>query len=247
MFMAGSNPMRSGGVLYETDAYREWIPPVELRAAVECMWVRRADGRAVRVLPDACTDIVWRSATGAIIAGPDTGPVISPTRPGEVVVGVRLRPGAGGAAYGLPLSELRDQRVAISQLGLDPRGELPGELDPLEALIRLSRLAARLTFAGPPDRAVQTAVSWLTNPRQRVDRVAADLGFSQRQLRRRFHDAVGYGPKTLQRILRLQRFLALSDIDLARAAAEAGYADQAHLAREARQLTGLRPSALTRG
>jgi AraC-like DNA-binding protein len=211
------------------------------------MWMRRGDGRAVRVLPDACTDIVWRSARGTIIAGPDTGPVISPTWPGVLVVGVRLRPGAGGAAYGLPLSEIRDQRIAIGELGLDPRDELHGELDPREAMICLSRLAACLAFAGPPDRAVQTAVRWLANPRQRVDRLAADLGFSQRQLRRRFDDAVGYGPKTLQRILRLQRFLALPDTDLARAAAEAGYADQAHLARESRRLTGLRPSTLVRG
>ena len=201
----------------------------------------------VRVLPDGCADLVWRSATGTIIAGPDTGSVMSPTRRGELIIGVRLLPGAGGAAYGLPLSEIRDQRVAIGQLGLDPRDELHGELDPREALTRLGQLAAHLTCAAPPDGAVQRAVSRLANPRQRVDRLAADLGFSQRQLRRRFHYAVGYGPKTLQRVLRLQRFLVLSDIDLARSAAEAGYSDQAHLARDARVLTGLPPSALMRG
>lgn len=239
--------MPSGAVLYETDAYREWMPPGALREAIACLWMRRGDGVAVRVLPDGCTDIVWRPGTGVVIVGPDTGPVMSPTRPGQPIVGVRLKPGVGGAAYGVSLSELRDQRVEIGHLGLDPRDELHGELDPREALIRLSRLAAHLTAAAPPDRAVQAAISRLANPHQRVDRLADHLGFSQRQLRRRFHDAVGYGPKTLQRILRLQRFLTLSDTDLARAAAEAGYSDQAHLAREARQLTGLRPSTLMRG
>lgn len=109
----------------------------------------------------------------------------------------------------------------------------------------MSRLAARLTIARPPDLAVQAAVARLADPRQRIHELAADLGLSQRQLRRRFHDAVGYGPKTLQRILRLRRFLALADGDLARAATEAGYADQAHLAHETRQLTGLTPSTLT--
>jgi transcriptional regulator GlxA family with amidase domain len=67
-------------------------------------------------------------------------------------------------------------------------------------------------------------------------------------LRRRFHDAVGYGPKTLQRVLRLRRFLALAEAtaapDLARAAAEAGYADQAHLTNECGELAGLTPAAL---
>jgi methylphosphotriester-DNA--protein-cysteine methyltransferase len=48
---------------------------------------------------------------------------------------------------------------------------------------------------------------------------------------------VGYGPKTLQRILRLQRVMAdlasaQQTIELAAAAAAAGYADQPHLSRE---------------
>jgi len=70
-----------------------------------------------------------------------------------------------------------------------------------------------------------------------------------RQLRRRFHDAVGYGPKTLQRVLRFQRFVRALDAcggacDLAASAAEAGYADQAHLTRECVALSGMTPAAL---
>ena len=67
--------------------------------------------------------------------------------------------------------------------------------------------------------------------------------------RRRFLAAVGYGPKMLERVLRLRRFLAggLGGSDgLARAAVEAGYADQAHLSRECRALTGLTPGELLR-
>jgi transcriptional regulator GlxA family with amidase domain len=72
---------------------------------------------------------------------------------------------------------------------------------------------------------------------------------SERQLRRRFADAVGYAPKTLQRVLRFQRFLVLAraagaSADLARLAFAAGYADQAHLTRECRRLAGLPPAAL---
>lgn len=59
-------------------------------------------------------------------------------------------------------------------------------------------------------------------------------------LQRRFVHDVGYAPKTLQRVLRLQRFLEVRTVgDLAGAAALAGYADQSHLSREARRLTGL--------
>jgi transcriptional regulator GlxA family with amidase domain len=74
---------------------------------------------------------------------------------------------------------------------------------------------------------------------------------SARQLRRRFADAVGLRPGQLRAVLRLQRFLALAPAasagELARLAAEAGYADQAHLARDARRLGGAPPSALLAG
>ena len=74
-----------------------------------------------------------------------------------------------------------------------------------------------------------------------------EFGWSERTLRRRCRQAFGYGPKTLERILRFQRFLRfLSNgrAPLAVLALEAGYADQAHLAREARRLSGQSPSAL---
>ncbi|MGH9192008.1 MAG: DUF6597 domain-containing transcriptional factor, partial [Acidimicrobiales bacterium] len=54
----------------------------------------------------------------------------------------------------------------------------------------------------------------------------------------------------LARILRFQRFLDAARSspsprrDLARLAAETGYADQAHLTRDSRQLAGLPPAAL---
>ena len=79
--------------------------------------------------------------------------------------------------------------------------------------------------------------------------LAAALGISERQLRRRFHAAVGFGPKTLARILRFQRMLSLvrqraSRRDLARLALDAGYADQAHMTAECTRLAGLPPGRL---
>jgi len=224
-------------VLNETDVYRELAPPLWARGAVACFWVRRGDGDPVRVLPDACTDIVWRSGGAPMVAGPDTRAWVSPTRPGELIMGARLLPGAGGAALGVPLAELRDTRVPLDALGL---GHTVTESTLVQATLRL-------VAAAPPDPAVQAAASLLLGPGERVDSLAASLGFSERQLRRRFLDAVGYGPKTLQRVLRLRRFLvsagACTD-GLARAAVEAGYADQAHLSRECRALTGLTAAEL---
>ncbi len=252
-------------VLNESDVYRELAPPAWARGAIACFWVRRGDGGSVRVLPDGCTDIVWRAGDRAVVAGPDSAAWASSTRPGELIVGARLLPGAGGAALGIPLAELRNMRVPVDALGIDPRGELDDALDPDAAAAALARTTLGLVAAAPPDRAVQAAVAGLLDPGRRVDELAASLGFSERQLRRRFLAGVGYGPKTLQRVLRLRRFLAGvgawtagapgggssggSDAGLdrlARAASEAGYADQSHLSRECRALTGLTPGQLAR-
>ncbi len=229
----------------ETDShvYRELPAPPGLRHALACLWVRRGSG-PVRVLPDACADIVWRQGEGAVVAGPDTGPWQSRTEPRELILGVRFLPGAGGPALGVPLSELRDRRIALSELDVDPCDELHGAADPSAVPGLLEAAAARLVGAAPPDTAVQAAVMRLLDPTQRVEALAGDLGFSERQLRRRFLASVGYGPKILQRVLRLRRFLAGDRHDLARAALDAGYADQAHLARECLRLTGLSPTRL---
>jgi AraC-like DNA-binding protein len=78
-----------------------------------------------------------------------------------------------------------------------------------------------------------------------IPALARRLGLSERTLRRRCETAFGYGPKTLARILRFQRFLRLlrhSDKPrLAALAAASGFADQAHLTREVRDLSGLTP------
>jgi len=64
---------------------------------------------------------------------------------------------------------------------------------------------------------------------------------------------VGYGPKIFQRVIRLQRLIELSASEaraergLAALAHAAGYADQAHMSREVRELTGTAPSLLLTG
>lgn len=226
--------------------YRELSPPPAHRDAIACLWVRAGDGAATRVLPDACVDLVWSAGRGAWVAGPDTGPVM--VEPHGVLVGARFLPGAGGAALGLPLSELRDVRAPAEELWPEVDRELPADLEPSEALERIARVAASLVAAAPPDGAIVAASRVLADPRARVERLAGALGLSERQLRRRCDAGVGYGPKALQRTLRFGRFLRGLDQgdDLAALAADAGYADQAHMSRECVRLAGLPPAELRR-
>ena len=239
--------------------YTEWPAPAGLRHAVACLWAQvTPDGgrdRDALVLPDACSDLIWEQGRGAFVAGPDTGPVSTAMKAGTVVLGVRFRPSAGGPALGIPLSELRDQRVDLKDLRRPDARRLPGTLDPDAAAIRVLDLAVALVTDGGPDPAATRAAVLLADPRARAEDVAAEIGLSVRQLRRRCQAVVGYGPKTLQRVLRFRRFVSRIDAgppggraahDLAVLAADAGYADQAHLTRECRALAGLTPAALAR-
>jgi AraC-like DNA-binding protein len=250
---------RPGPVRAWPSGYTEWAAPAALRPAIGCLWAQvtpdDGGGRPGLVLPDACSDLIWEQGRGAFVAGPDTGPVRHLMAAGTVIFGVRFRPSAGGPALGLPLSELRDLRVDLSELrGPDAR-RLPGTLDPGTAAVRLLELAGALVADRGPDPAAARAAALLADPRALAEDVAADVGLSPRQLRRRCQAVVGYGPKTLQRVLRFRRFVAWLDVgqpcaqdahDLAALAAQAGYADQAHLTRECRALAGLTPGALAR-
>jgi AraC-like DNA-binding protein len=228
---------------YVRVAYRELPAPAELAHLVRCVWVRRGTAAEALVLPDGCVDVVVRDGQ-ASIAGPDTGPVSVRLGAGEVVTGVRFAPGAANVALGVPADELRDRRVALEDLwGRAGRrvGELAGE-DPL-ALARA--LAPRLAAAAPDPRVRAAAVRLARVPGTPVPALAAAVELGERQLRRAFGGAIGYGPKTYARVMRFRRalFLVRAGEPLARAALAAGYADQAHMTREIAALAGRPPGA----
>jgi AraC-like DNA-binding protein len=234
-------------------AFRELRAPGPHIAGV---WVRdpEAAARVHRIVPDGCADVVWIEGVGLSVAGPATGPVLSEVPRGAVATGVRFRVGAAGSALGVPARELLDRTVALEDVWGREAGPLAERLHaaatPDEAAATLTAaVAKRLPPPDALDRLVRAAAGRAAAPRAPVEALGADLGVGERQLRRRFHDAVGYGPKTLQRVLRFQRFLRLAahrDDDLAALAFVAGYADQAHLTRECTRLAGLPPAALLR-
>jgi AraC-like DNA-binding protein len=235
-----------------TPGYRELPPPAWLRSALSCFWVGvTSPARCERtlVLPDACTDLIWSRGEAAFLAGPDTGPAPVLQAAGSVLVGARFRPGAGGGILGLPLAEVANQRVDVAQIpalrARMPRPDLPPRL----VLPALAALIAELVRDRPADIATTHAARLLSRPGSGAQEVADSMGLSERQLRRRCQAGVGYGPRTLQRILRFRRFVSAIDAGppaggLAAAAIAAGYADQSHLSRECAQLSGLTPGAL---
>ena len=246
--------------------YAEWAPSAALRTMVACLWARvtpdvgaqadRAEKAAPAaatglVLPDACSDLIWEQGVGAYVAGPDTGPARPTLKAGTVMVGIRFRPSAGGQLLRVPLSEILNQRVPLADLLPPAAGRLPPTLDPQAAVHRVLDLTGGLVVDCAPDPAMARAAVLLRDPAARAEAVAAEVGLSERQFRRRSQAAAGYSPKTLQRVLRFHRFVRLLDAappppDLAALAAQGGYADQAHLTRECSAFSGFTPANLAR-
>jgi AraC-like DNA-binding protein len=181
----------------------------------------------------------------ARIAGPDTGPQPTVVPAGSVITGVRFAPGAAAAALGVPAGDLRDLRVTLEDLW-GPAGREAGARAGDDPAALLAALARRLREAAPDPRVLAAARRLARAPGTRVPALADALNLGERQLRRRFTDGVGYGPKTFARIARFRAALALLQRGAApaEAAYAAGYADQPHLTRELVALAGRTPAAL---
>ncbi|MEE1829861.1 helix-turn-helix transcriptional regulator [Streptomyces sp. SP17KL33] len=215
--------------------------PSRLGGAV--VWTNSPSGPpgAGRVLPDGCMDLLWNDGR-LLVAGPDTTAYVIEGRAGSWA-GLRFFPGQAPDFLGVPAHELRDRRVELAELWAPAvvrrfTARVNAADDPASGLEEV--VLERAAEVRRPDPVLRQVVDALGAGRP-VAATADELGLGARQLHRRSLAAFGYGPKTLARVLRLQRALALArdGVPFAETAARTGYADQAHLARDVRELAGL--------
>lgn len=240
--------------------YVETSPAADLAGLVQCLWCRRVGDdeskRPRRVLPDGCMDLIWMNGK-LVVAGPDTMAQIPQLAPGTEVIAIRFWPGAATPVLGVPAVELTDERVALADVWGRAADDVTARIEAIRrpadaAQVLQDAVRRRLPGAPELDRAVQRLVVSVQrsggDPGLRVDHLAGELGISERQLLRRCSAALGYGPKTFARIVRFQCFLddalGAQPCSLSALAAHSGYADQAHLSREVRRLSGMSPAEL---
>lgn len=214
---------------------RQVAPGVEV-------WLSTGVDGANRVLPDGCLDLLF-DGRRLLVAGPDTTARVHDADRATSTWGVRLHAGLGPALVGVPADELRDSTVPLEQIWSGPPHR---ELTERVAAGPAGALGTWARSAEPPH--LGSRLVTLLQAGRSVAAAADALGYSPRQLQRRALPVFGYGPQHLGRVLRLGRALARADRGVAWAlvAAQVGYADQAHLARDVRSLTGLSPTALRR-
>jgi len=250
--------------------YRQVRPSAAVGRYVEFYWMledRSPASGIQRIVPDGRSGVilnfgnpfesqtngVWKSQPECFFVGQITSPLLlRPSGPAGML-GIQFRPHGAAELLGMPVCELTDSAIALGDLSR----RLSRELERVRDLPSLTQAVAALdpilsAFAersGIDDNLVSYAVSEIehTCGRISVRDVAERIGWSTRQLQRRFKEAVGISPKLFGRMQRLQRvFRAMEDpdSDWVDAAVHCGYYDQAHLIRDCREFSGKTPTAL---
>jgi AraC-like DNA-binding protein len=167
-------------------------------------------------------------------------------------VQVGLDPLAARALLGLPAGELAGldvpAEVLLGPLAAEIRERLLAAADWPSRFAVLDGLLARAARPGP-EVPPEVREAWRrlrrSGGRVPVSALAAEVGWSERHLAARFRRETGLSPKEAARVVRFDRArrrAAAGGGRLAELAAECGYFDQAHLAREFRALAGVAPS-----
>ncbi|MDP9891610.1 AraC-like DNA-binding protein [Variovorax boronicumulans] len=239
--------------------YREDAPPPGLQAHFQSIWTSvLPDSHAgdIAIVPDGCVDLIWRAGR-LWVAGPDVVAARPDLPPGARVLGARFQPGAARHWLGIPLSKIVGQAVELTDLQGVRARDFVSRMEEAESIARQTevfqnQLMAMPQTTGKPDKKASAIFRFAALRSNDEGSVTASmresLGVSERSLLRHCRDHFGYGPKTLERILRFQHFMStareLRDAGLAALAIDAGYADQSHLAREVKALCGMTASAL---
>src|SRR5262245_13251891 len=191
-------------------------------------------------------------------SGPSDRYVVTETDGAQEGMVVELTLPGARRLLGRPLNELGDRMIALGDL-LGPRAdEILGRI--VEAPSPAARLAlletaieARITEAS--DRETRD-LEWAWNlqrsggGRVPIAELADRIGCSRKHLSVRFDREFGMSPKLLARIMRFDRAIRIVRFDQVTSwsdlAAQCGFADQAHMAREFVAFAGDPPTALLR-
>lgn len=256
-------------------SYREVGPPPELADCVLSLWEMTVsdlpDPVRVRILPNACVDIVLYKSDpsegegiATIVAPPRRSYVVGSTLRHFIarsvgwrhVIGASIRPEGVQPLLGLPAAVV-GERVALLD---DVIGRAAAEIEDRvfsAAPDRVLRTLAEVLIewrgcAVAPDELTRRAVQSVRRARgtMRIDALAAGLNVSPRRLERQFLTHVGMSPKLYSRLVRFDR--AVRDLSSrgastwAEFAAAHGYTDQAHFINEFREFAGVPPAEFER-
>jgi AraC-like DNA-binding protein len=252
------------------------LPEDPLARLVEAVWALEAFGcfEEEEILPRSRTEVLFglgdrhwlrsraapeddRAFDRGFVSGLQRRPLHVQSPRDSHMAGVRLKP-EGVAAF------LRDTPSAIAGAVVDLDDMLGAEVETLREQIAATRdlrrrallLAAAVARHLDPAPALSDPVRFAldalhgTRGGAPVRELVRATGYSHRWLTERFRAEVGLAPKAYGRLVRFEAaFDALGRLDhvqWSEFALDAGYYDQAHLARDFRELAGATPTEVFR-
>ena len=243
--------------------YREHPVECPVGDLVHCGWEFSADRSFPgvykhHVIPDGCVSLLYKTNSQQhyatlIFAGPRTHALRVEIRAGDNYWGIRFWPDSGGLILGVSALELFERSELFANLAPNLSAPLEEQLrncqHAQEAIQIMNQFVAQRRGQCPPvDPLVRRCLETIqaSDGNCSISEIAVQLEISPRQLQRRFRARVGITPKEYCRIRRLRQALANAVEPNPKGwsivAAESGFADQAHLTREAVDITGLSPS-----
>jgi AraC-like DNA-binding protein len=173
-------------------------------------------------------------------------------------MGVVFRPGGAHAFLNMPADVFHDKNVSLDliwgSMVQTLRDRLRSANNPAEKFQILEvALLSRINEHVRLNTAVRYALAEFDRRPQipRVGELAHEAGLSRRRFAQLFREQIGLTPKLYCRLQRFQNALKQiasgASVDWAQLALAAGYCDQAHLAHEFRDFSGLSPSAYLAG
>ncbi|MFY1689415.1 helix-turn-helix domain-containing protein [Plantactinospora sp. WMMB782] len=202
-------------------------------------------------------DAAGRQQRGSLVAGLGFGSDALWVR-GEnfEAVQVRLSPIISHAILGMPPGDLNAAVVTLDDVWGRQASQVREQLRDAPSwharfTVVDALLADRWQAGSRSARSsVDPEVSWawkrilVSRGRARVDRLAAEVGWSRRRLWRRFHSQIGAAPKRAAKLIRFDHAIhrLVAGEHPARVAADCGYSDQSHLHRDVVAFTGSTPA-----
>jgi AraC-like DNA-binding protein len=196
---------------------------------------------------------VWERRQSGFFAGIDDGASLTEFAGAQAGVQVNLTLKGAHAFLATPMHEVARRVMGLRELGVTPSlAERLAEARNWSARfgVVVEFLQLRLGRSPPLSDLVSWAASRIdaSGGAVRIDELAKELGYSRKHLHACFLREVGLSPKRYAEVMRFdglrRRLLANGTTGLADLAAELGYADQAHMTRDARRFSSMSPTTL---
>jgi AraC-like DNA-binding protein len=236
-------------------------PVDSLVSRIEVMW--RYDGHTSgahreSVLPNGRLQLMINLASGqGSVCGVQSHHTIVETASIPPVIGLVFRPGGARGLLGAAADDFRNSIIPLEEVWGSRARELQNRMldaDDSERQFRIleSGMLGVMAQAGDVHLELHPAVAHALEELRRMPHIqsvidlARESGLSRRRFSQLFAEQVGTTPKLF---CRLQRFLEIvkrtkqgGEIDWADVALAGGYFDQAHMAHEFQEFSGLSPS-----